>query len=190
MFELWKTLDIFFTQADWTPKAADYVKRECINLEAVNAHAGCLFILNCAYNGCGHFAFGDSGEPSAVIECLAEDAETIIDLCAWPLDRPERFATALGAGAVLGETQVTNPASWAFDKTLQVHRTPLRWLKADCVGICILDHHGTLPILARKLGPICGEDKEHAQDLMAIFSTPPVSPKDILYPVNIARRAA
>jgi hypothetical protein len=163
-----------------------YIKREALNLEVITAYAGILAVIRCALNG-PRFMFDDGGTRCAVVEVLGEDAATSGDLVAWPIDEPERFATALGEGAMLGEAQVYNPASWAFDQTLPVHRTPLRWLKADCVGIVILDHHGVLPILARRLGRICGEDKQHALDLMAMFSTPPVDLRDILYPMTARR---
>ena len=42
---------------------------------------------------------------------LDADDETVLDLVAWPLDRPDRFATALGVAEGLGLARVCDPAT-------------------------------------------------------------------------------
>ena len=58
------------------------------------------------------FEFCDDGIPVAVCEVLGDDAETVIDLVAWPIMRPDKFATALGAAGGLGADQAKKPSTF------------------------------------------------------------------------------
>jgi hypothetical protein len=152
----------FFARARWTSQTASYVSDNKIDLEAVNAFAGVIAVLNCRFFGNGHFDFDDEhGKPSAVIEAYGPDDESTIDFCAWSVDKPACFATMLGAADALGLARVTNPASWSFGSCLRIHRTPLAWLKGGCQGCCILHHRYVSTWLGGALGAIQTEDIEH-----------------------------
>src|SRR5262245_4407573 len=91
----------FFSRADWTTATAAYVAASGIDMTVVGNHAGILTIIDCYFIGNGHFAFeGNKLEPAVVCEVYAEDDETTIDLCAWPVDRPGCFASLLGSDAL------------------------------------------------------------------------------------------
>ena len=190
MFELLLARQQFYQRADWTKATADYVAEHDIDLAAVNAYAGLITVTDCTFPGNGHFTLADEGgKAAAVIEVLDEDDETIIDLAAWPVDRPDAFATMFDADA-LGMARVVNPATWAFGGVLNVWRTPLRWLQAGCQGCVILDHRNVASWLREALGPIEVEDVEHAKQVEAMLNLPPWPRKQILVPRSPERRAA
>jgi hypothetical protein len=65
---------------------------------------------------------------------------------------------------------------------LLIHRTPLAWLKAGCLGAVILNRL-TAPIwLGAAMGPIAGENLEHARELARLLH-PHVSPRRIIAPL-------
>jgi hypothetical protein len=168
--------------------AVAYAKRHCLDMDDVLAHAGTIATARCWFDGKGYFSFDDDGEPAIVIEAYDVDDETTIDLLAWPMDRPETFATALGAATVLGIANVFNPASWAISGLLRIHRTPLSWLKAGCCGCVILDHRFAPYLLGQAFGPMLAENEGHARTLKAMLCQPPVDPTSIFY--SIAESAA
>jgi hypothetical protein len=181
----------FFARARWKPETASYITDNKIDLEALNAYAGTTAILNCQFFGNGHFDLNDDdGKPAVVIEVYAEDDETTIDFCAWPIDNPGGFATLLGAAEALGLARVTNPATWAFGGVLNVHRTPLGWLQAGCGGCCILSHRYVSAWLGGALGAIQAEDVEHARQLDRWLNPPRFDRRRILVPRSAERRAA
>jgi hypothetical protein len=182
----------FLVRADWTKETASYVAVNNIDLEAVNAYAGTIVVLNCQFFGNGHFDFNDDeGKPGVVIEVYAEDDETTIDFCAWPIDNPGGFATLLGAAEALGMARVTNPATWAFGGVLNVHRMPLTWLQAGCGGCCILRHRYVSAWLGGALGAIQAEDVDHARQLDRWLNPPRFDRCRILVPGSAAiRRSA
>ena len=179
----------FYSHADPSPASIACIKHHVLDLGVVHAHAGILAVLPCAIEG-GRFDFDEGGWPAVVIEVLDEDDETTVDLCAWLADRPDCFGTALGAAVVLGATNITNPATWAFDGLLHIHRRPLDWMKAGCRGVVILDHRDSAVLLGSALGPMVAEDEAHARDLKLMLCAPPVDPRNILLRVAMARRAA
>jgi hypothetical protein len=114
MLRLLRTRQLLYDRADWTAATAAYVAVHGIDLAAINAYAGLITITNCQLYGNGLFDLADEGgDASVVIEVLGEDDETVIDLCAWPLNTPNAFGTMLGCDA-LGMARVVNPATWAF----------------------------------------------------------------------------
>jgi hypothetical protein len=116
----------------------------------------------------GAFYFADEadedGKSAAVIEVYGEDDETVVDLCSWPSDNPDSFATIFGAEA-LGLARASNAATWSFGGALNLYRTPLRWLQAGCQGCVVLDHRLVPTWLGTVPGPIQAEDYEHARQL-------------------------
>jgi hypothetical protein len=67
------------------------------------------------------------------------DDETPVDLVAWKPREPARIFRHLGEAAMLGASQLGNPASYYAGEPLPVHRTALDWLAAGCRGVVILD---------------------------------------------------
>ena len=102
----------------------------------IEAHCGILVIANVTYYSRGGFDLdaGDASVKSAVIEVLAEDGETVVDIVAWPINAPQMFTSALGIADVLGAAQIENPATYFADAPIQAHRTPAGWLRAG--GLC------------------------------------------------------
>ena len=169
---------------------AAYAKAQRIDLELAMAHAGALSLHSCTLDGGGYFDFDPNGEPCLVFEVLDEDAITTVDLCAFSVADPARFGTVNGGAPVLGMTNVTNPATWAFGKLLHVHRHPLAWLQWGCSGVVILDHRSSPPFMSRKLGDLLAEDEAHARDLRMMLCHSPCAPASIKFPRATARRAA
>jgi hypothetical protein len=180
-------LETFYEAAGlgWSPETAAYVEQNELDLEMINAHAGVLAIVGCRFLGNGRFELDADGEPAAIIEAFGNDAATTIDLCAWPINAPEAFATAIGAAAGLGIANVINPASWFGRRAMPVHRTPLGWLKSGCDGCVVLDHRLVSHWLRKALGPIGFEDNQHCREIEALLNPRP-------FPRNriVRRRAA
>jgi hypothetical protein len=180
-------------RARWTRQADAYVKKHGIDMAAVNAFAGTLTIIDCVFFGNGYFRFADEADKQStsavVIEVYGEDDASAVDLCGWSIDGPCAFATFLGADA-LGMARITNAATWSFGHVLQIHRTPLGWLKAGCSGCCILDHRHVSVWLREALGPIMAEDLDHARQLYSWLNPPPFLKSRILVPRKTERRAA
>ena len=131
-----------YERADPTAQWLAYIKAERIDARDCCPHCGLLAVTPCAFfSSRFDFAAPDEAdaEPAAVIECLGDDGATIIDLCAWPLADPTRFAIMFGTAFALGIERVDNPATYFAGQHLQLYRTPLRWLQAGCDGAVILD---------------------------------------------------
>ena len=78
-----------------------------------------------------------AGEPVLIFAC--EDQGEVVDLVAWSA-RENILATWRSTAFALGDLdQCFNPATWFADGMLQIHRTPLDWLKAGGDGIVILN---------------------------------------------------
>ena len=159
-----------YARADWSPDSAAYIRANQIDIVACYRFCGIVAVTPCAFYArrfdFAHYDEPDA-EPAAVIEVIGQDAETVIDLCAWPLNSPDHFASGLGAAALLGTDRVTNPATYYAGQFLQVYRTPLAWLQAGCAGAVILDPIEARFALSHARGPIAGEDLDHAERISA-----------------------
>lgn len=171
----------FYELADWSPVTAAYVKAQRLNMEIVQAFAGTLAVLPCVFDN-GFFDIVAGGEMSVVFEVLDEDGARTIDLLAFPVADPTRFGTADGTCAVLGAANIGNPASWAFNEPMPIHRTPLKWLQSGCRGVVITDHVRGPVALSKALGNLGAEDMAHARDLTSMLCQPLVDPRCILVP--------
>lgn len=187
MFKL--LLSEYYDRADWHPRVGTYLRSQGIDDTLVLAHAGTVALLPCIFDDSGFFDFADNSESCLVFEVLDEDAATTADLCAFSVSNPCRFGTAMGAAPVLGMTNITNPASWAFGDLLPIHHTPLEWLQSGCRGVVILDYRGAREILGKALGPLLATDEAHALELRELLCTPPVDPRNIIFKAS-TRRAA
>ena len=162
-----------YERADPTAQWLAYIKAERIDARDCCPHCGLLAVTPCAFfSSRFDFAAPDEAdaEPAAVIECLGDDGATIIDLCAWPLADPTRFAIMFGTAFALGIERVDNPATYFAGQHLQLYRTPLRWLQAGCDGAVILDQASAHLWLSRALGNVAGEDREHAEAIRPAYS--------------------
>jgi hypothetical protein len=128
---------------------------------------------------------GEAGFLSAIIEVFDADARTIIDLVAWPLNRPDKFATALRRGDGLGIWQVLDAGSYAYspERALRVHRTPESWLRARCQGVVILNTPSAPRWLAAAPGPLLAEDLDHGREIGRLLH-PLFDPRRILAPLD------
>jgi hypothetical protein len=167
----------------------DYVRNRAIDIETVARFAGLIAVTHCIFFDHRRFDFADpaerEAEPAAVIEALGDDGASVIDLVAWPLEAPGRFASLFGNVLMLGATRVTDPATYFGGQHLQLYKNPLRWLQAGCGGGVIVDPHGARLKLRAATGPIAGEDLDHARAIQKLTQLPP---QRILAPLR--RRAA
>lgn len=185
-----------YAQGDWTPEASAYVKDHALNLQEITAHAGHFAVCLCQIAG-EHFDFFPDGVPTAVIEVLSDDAMTVIDLVAWPLQAPDRFATAVGEADMLGIPNMRSTARCKFMGPLKVYKHPLNWLMAGCRGCVVLNPRYGGYWLRRCNRDILAEDLNHGRQLKAMLSTgipglplPPFDMKRLLVPVHNMVRAA
>ena len=130
---------------------------------------GVLPIVDC---GAGRFEFGDEdADLGFVLEALDEDGESIIDLVGWPLDAPARVLSVLGRVGLLGAAQAANPSTFFMGGVLEMHETPLAWLKAGCRGAALVTPNVAARMLVDVPGPILAADREHARKLLALAET-------------------
>jgi hypothetical protein len=158
---------------DWL----DYVRNTGLDIPTVCRFVSVIAVTHCVFYDQGRFDFADSAEreaePAAVIEALGDDAETVVDLVAWPLDAPNRFCSLFGDVSLLGVDRVGNPAIYFGGQHLQLYKTPLRWLQAGCNGAVVIDPLGARFVLRRVQRPIAGEDIGHARAIQKLSQLPP-----------------
>lgn len=178
-------LSDFYGRADPSRELLAYMRREALPMAELYAFAGMIAVAHVRFFPGRRFDFDDEGMPAVVIEALGQDAETVEDLVAWPLDRLDKFATALGRVRGLGVDQVRDPATYAVGKPLHVHRTPLGWLQSGCRGVVILEPTTAVWWLGDALGAVAGEDAAHAREIGCLLH-PYVEPRHVLFPVRAA----
>jgi hypothetical protein len=122
------------------------------------------------------------GEPAFVLAVHDVAAETIIDLVAWPIKRPQAFGTYCGYAGLLGGDAAVNPASF-IEAPCPIWATALAWLQADICGCVVLDPRSATPVLRQAPGQFQCEDEDHARWLI---DTDAVPISELLVP---ARRA-
>lgn len=178
-----------FERADPHGDWLRYVSANSIDLTTIYPHVGILGVTGAEFFEGHRFDFSENGTPAAVIEVIGDDAETVVDLCAWLVDQPQQFATALGHADGLGVWQVQNPATYFGGRPLLVHKTPLAWLQANCRGVVILNERSAPRWLAAAPGPIAGQDVAHARSIARMLAGY-FDPESILAPVKARRIAA
>jgi len=182
----------FYECAGWTREASAYVKAHGLDLDVIAAHAGtfavCLAQLS-PNTEPAQFDFTPEGVPCAVIEVLDENAETVIDLVAWPLHASERLATAVGEADMLGIPCMRNPATYVGGRPLRVHRTPLGWLKAGCQGCVVLNRDWGGYWLRQAPGPLLAENLAHGRELRRMLGTGYDASRLLVPAASVARAA-
>ena len=93
----------FYDRAEITG-SVDYMREHEIDACYVEAHAGVLGVCGLRFFAGQRFEFDDGPEavPSAVVEALDRDGETVIDLVAWPLAAPWHSRACSRGRACLG----------------------------------------------------------------------------------------
>jgi hypothetical protein len=151
-----------------TPEGNSYRREIGADWRTIEAECGCLVVAPVKFSADRTFNFIEAGEQggvlSAVIECFDADRVDTIDLCAWPLNRPEKFATYLRRADGLG---VHAPADGYYfgDGAIHVFRTPEDWLRAQSYGCVILNSANAPRWLAAAKGKIAAEDIEHGREI-------------------------
>lgn len=150
--------------------SSDYRLAHGLDWRLIAAHAGTLAVVQVEFLPQGRFEFADDGEPAAVIEALDTDGETVLDLVAWPVAEPTRVTSLFGRAPLVGMYAAVNPATYFWDRPLQVHRTPLDWLKAGFDGCAVVEPRLAARVLNDDVpGRIAGQDAEHARELATLL---------------------
>ena len=104
-------------------------------LAGMGRHHFSLGVGKCLDIGGGTFCPSDDGRISLVLPVYAEGE--LVDLVALNTDAPHDTRLRIGDGWALGVEHGLDGYDW--DQPLQLHLSPLDWMKADCVGLCVLD---------------------------------------------------
>ncbi|MCH8490803.1 MAG: hypothetical protein LAT81_12850 [Oceanicaulis sp.] len=160
-------------RADPTEAFLDYIHAQGLDLDVIARFAGIGALSEII--ACGNrFDFAPAGHDEAVmgfvIEAFAEDDETVIDLVAWAIERPNEPLSMFGTIGLLGVANAVNPASYFLDEPLRIARSPLRWLQSGGRGACVIDRRRAASELidATGLGRIAGEDFRHTKHLLRL----------------------
>ena len=148
----------------------EFLRRHGLDWECIARNAGCMVFASVDLLDNGLFDFCQhDGTPAAIIEALDRDCVTIVDLVAWPLDRPGAFASMFGRACMLGLGQVYNPATYYLGAPCRLHRTPLDWLRADGEGACILNKNAAARHLIDAPGPFACDDIAHGREVETLL---------------------
>ena len=161
----------FYELAAPTKTYRRYVEEQNLDLDRITGFAGATGIIEVADCGGDRFDWAAAGHkfPAFVCEALSKDGETVEDLVAWPVDASRSVYSMFGTCAWLGAWAVWNPATYYMRKPLEVHRTPLDWLKAGCRGAAIVCPQLAAREMIDLPGPVAVQDGEHARVLLALM---------------------
>lgn len=159
-----------YAKGELTPELKAYIRLHRLDVPTIEAHAGLIAVCLCKFYGGGNsgesvFQFAADGEPSAVIQALAVDGRSVMDLVAWPLLQPHLAATAVREADVLGPLNMVRRGG----RPLHVYRTPLAWLKAGCTGCVVLNQDWAAYWLDHAGGPFVAEDVQHGREIRELL---------------------
>lgn len=164
-------IDLLLAYADLVEAAlpsADYCRTNGIEYAATVPACGGVHLAEVQPDG-RTFEAREGGIMAAWVEAMAEDAEQVLDVVAWPVDQPAHWWTLSGFAPALGMAASVNAASYALGGALRLHRTPLAWLQAGCEGACIVDPvAGPRWLLDVEPPRIAVEDEAHAAEVDAM----------------------
>jgi hypothetical protein len=154
----------------------DYCRTHGIDVASAGRHVGCASVIPVVSHHGKRFDYARVGNEvfdAMVVEALGADDETVIDLVAWRLDRPDRPFTMFERVGLVGLSAALNPATFFMGAALQVHDTPLGWLQSACRGCAIV-----IPELAaRQLrdvgGPIAASSLAQGRRIRALIDSIP-----------------
>lgn len=121
------------------------------------------------------------GEYAIIVPVM--DGEELVDLLAFDPRKPDRWWVRLDACCFLGGDNI-----FCQSAPIEIWRTPLRWLKATCEGVVVLDWGAASPTL-RPLEEAHAEDTDHGQDIRRRLQQPLPIP-EIRVPECTVKRAA
>jgi hypothetical protein len=180
---------MLYARSGYTPELAAWLRANAVDLRAVHRYGGILGMCRVAWQPGERFDFFDRGEPALVLEVLDRDSETCLDLIAWPADATGPVATLGGRAGLLGLNAAVNPATYVGNRALDVHRSPLEWLQADCAGAVLIHPVIGAPRLAEACGSIMARDLDHGRELARHMGA--LFPQErILVPASSIRRGA
>ena len=164
----------------------NYLRLHQIDQTTVRDFAGALVVRNIVDCGGNRFEFArpsDDQFPAIVCEAFGSDGETVIDLVAWPLDRPKHVMTMFGRCGLLGAWEAMNPATYYLDAPLLLHRTPLEWMQAGCRGAVVVVPHVAARMILDLPGKVAVRDADHGRQIEAIRQSV-LPPNQVLVPVS------
>lgn len=107
---------------------------------------------------------------AALVFLARDDGGEASDLVAWSCYLG-KVAAHFGAVPLLGADSILAPRLGP-EAALSVHRTPLKWLKAERQGVVLLSPERAA-IALRNFGPFAAEDEEHGRELRGLFRYEP-----------------
>ncbi len=153
-----------------SPAFLNYLRDNELDIDVVNRVAGISAVIPIVVHDHYRWEFGRIGaDPLGfVIEAMGRDGESVEDLVAWPIDDPANVLSMFGRVGMVGLDNAFNPATYHLDKPLRMHRTPLRWLQSGGAGAAMVSPRLAAYDFLDIAGRIAGEDRRHAQELLAI----------------------
>ena len=136
------------------------------------------------FDGRGGFEFARyrTGVPEtgAMIFIVRDHIGDAIDLTAWGPPRP--LALWIARGSMLGSE---NLFGFRMREALEVHPTPLEWLRAGCQGVVVIEQQKSADLL-RRAAPLQASSVAHGRVLRRSLE---VRPPRIVVPAFDERRA-
>jgi hypothetical protein len=117
----------------------------------------------------------------AMIFIINDHTGGVIDLAAWAPPQPP--ALWMARGSMLG---AENLFGFRMREALEIHPTPLEWLRAGCRGVVIINPQKSADLL-RRAEPLQASSFAHGRTLRKLLE---VRPPRILVPSPTSRRAA
>jgi hypothetical protein len=142
---------------------------------------------------CGNmrFEFGANHQDAFeafVFEVLDWGVETVIDLAAWPMDRPDRVMSMFGRAGLLRAFEAMNPATYILDYPLIMHRTPLEFMQAGFRGSAVVDPYRAAWDLFDVPGRIAAHDQIQAWQIHELMTS--IIPTDKICVASAEERRA
>lgn len=109
----------------------------------------------------------------------------VVDVIAWPIHQPDKWARLTGRAVMLGEEELNTPT---MGDPVPAWRTPLNWLAAGATGIVVLDPAAAWRTL-HSGPPLSGEDLAHAKDIRALLAPPDVTPRVYVRSTKVRKAA-
>jgi hypothetical protein len=152
MYALRAAINLFGSEAV-RPRLGQLLRDQGIDYSAVMHRTGpvCLRRIVVDDCSCSFEVDEEYGELAFIFAVHDLDAESVIDLVAWPIKRPRAFATYLAFAGLLGGDAAINPASFV-DGPCPIWASPLSWLQSDLRGCVVLRAEVAAPVLDQAPG--------------------------------------
>jgi hypothetical protein len=120
-----------------------------------------------------YFEFASDGLPCWAV--AAYEGGLLVDIIAWPIGKPRRYAPLARWAWALGADEALSPNRLGadLDRLPPVHvcRDPLSWLRAGCDGLVIVDAARAREELWH-VGELRAEDHDHGGEIEALMKAP------------------